>query len=136
MTTPPPHAPTALESFQSDLDWYLGHARSLAMGAEDCCADQGHYRVAGELFYFLLQPTQLVDDPLGLMTAQQKEAVAQLRASVRLVPLEARSGGPTANASLTDMRHPSWEQPRRLAQALLPVLAPLAAARDAAGSGG
>ncbi|WP_034695415.1 hypothetical protein [Acidovorax sp. NO-1] len=121
---------TALDSFYSDFDWYVGHARSLAMSPEDCCADQGNFLVAGELFYFLLQPTQLVDDPLGLMTTTQKLAVEILRDSVELVPPEARSGGSTAAESLADMQHPSWTLPRRLAQELLTVLAPLAAARD------
>lgn len=131
MTALPPEVPTALESFYSDFDWYVGHARSLAMSPDDCCADQGNYLVAGELFYFLLQPTQLVDDPLGQVTTGQKLAVERLRDSVRLVPKEARSGGPTAAGSLADMRQPSWELPRQLANELLTVLAPLAAARDA-----
>lgn len=124
-------ASNAMESFQSDLDWYLDHARSLAMGPEDCCADQGNYLVAGELFYFLLQPTQLIDDPLGLMNFQQKLAVERLRHSVSLVPMEARSGAPTVTASLADMRHPAWEEPRRHAQELLLVLASLVPARYA-----
>lgn len=87
--------------------------------------------VAGELFYFLLNPTLLIDDPLEQVTAEQKLAVERLRDSIRLVPLKARSGGPTAAASLADMRQPSWEVPRRLANELLAVLASLAAARDA-----
>lgn len=132
MNKPLPHASPALESFHSDLDWYLGHVRSLAMGPEDCCIDQGNYLVAGELFYFLLQSTQLADDPLGLMTAQQKLAVERLRYSISQVPPQARRGAPTADASLADMRHPAWELPRRLAQELLLALAPLAPARDTA----
>lgn len=132
MTNLSPEEPiSSLESFYSDFDWYVGHARSLAMSPEDCCTDQGNYLVAAELFYFLLKPTQLIDDPLGKVTAEQKLAVERLRDSIRLVPLEARSGGPTAAASLADMRQPSWELPRRLANELLAVLAPLAIARDA-----
>jgi len=131
MTTLLPEESTALESFYSDLDWYVGHVRSLAMSPEDCCTDQGNYLIAGELFYFLLKPTQLIDDPLRQVTTEQKLAVERLRDSIRLVPVEARSGGPTAAASLTDMRQPSWELPRRLANELLAVLAPLAKARDA-----
>lgn len=126
----------ALDSFYSDFDWYVGHARSLAMSPEDCCADQGNFLVAGELFYFLRQATQLVDDPLRLMTTRQKLAVEMLRASVELVPPEARSGGPTAAESLANMQHPSWKLPRRLAQELVTALAPLAAARDASDSKG
>jgi hypothetical protein len=109
----------------------VGHARSLAMSPEDCCKDQGNYLVAAELFYFLLKPTRLIDDPLRQVTTEQKFAVERLRDSIRLVPLEARSGGPTAAASLADMRQLSWELPRQLANELLAVLAPLAAARDA-----
>jgi hypothetical protein len=132
MTNSSPEQPISLlESFYSDFDWYIGHVRSLAMSPEDCCADQGNYLVAGELFYFLLQPTQLIDDPLRRVTAEQKLAIEALRDSMRLVPLEARSGSPTAAASLADMRHPSWELPRRRANELLAVLAPLVAARDA-----
>lgn len=129
MTTSLPEEPTALESFYMDFDWYVGHARSLAMSPEECCTDQGNYLVAAELFHFLLQPTQLIDDPLGLMTSEQKLAVERFRDSLRLVPQEARSGGPTAAASLADMRQPSWELPRRLANELLAVLEPLATAR-------
>jgi hypothetical protein len=87
--------------------------------------------VAGELCYFLLQPTQLVDDPLGQMTTEQKLAVERLRGSVRLVPQEAMAGAPALAASLADMQHPSWVPPRRFANELLAVLAPLAIARDA-----
>ena len=121
----------ALESFYIDFDWYVGHVRSLAMSPEDCCADQGGYLVAGELVYFLLEPTQLLDDPLGMVSSQQKFAVQKLRDSISLVPPDARSGGTAAAASLADMRHPSWELPRRLANELLAVLAPLEVARDA-----
>ena len=131
MTTFSPEESTTLESFYSDFDWYVGHARSLAMSPEDCCTDQENYLVAGELFYFLLMPTQLFDDPPGIVTREQKLAVERLQDSIRLVPLEARSGGPSAAASLADMRQPSWELPRRLANELLAVLDPLATARDA-----
>ena len=131
MTTSSPEESTTLESFYSDFDWYVGHVRSLAKSPEDCCADQENYLVAGELFYFLLSPTRLIDDPLGQVTAEQKLVVERLRDSIRLVPLKARSGGPTAAASLADMRQSSWDVPRRLANELLAVLAPLATARDA-----
>lgn len=131
MTTSSRKESTSLESFYSDFDWYVGHVRSLAKSPEGCCTDQGNYLVAGELFYFLLNPTLLIDDPLEQVTAEQKLAVERLRDSIRLVPLKARSGGPTAAASLADMRQPSWEVPRRLANELLAVLASLAAARDA-----
>lgn len=131
MTTLSSDIPAALELFCVDFDWYVGHVRSLAMSPEKCCADQGNYLVSGELFYFLLQPTQLIDDPLGQVTKEQKSAVERLREIVRLVPIEARSGGPTASESLVDMQQPSWDSPRRLANELLIVLAPLAVARDA-----
>ncbi|HCX82465.1 MAG: hypothetical protein A3E00_02775 [Curvibacter sp. RIFCSPHIGHO2_12_FULL_63_18] len=115
----------AAESFAADMDWFMGHVRSLSMKPEDCCTDQGNYLVAAELFYFLLEPTQLVDDPLSLLSQEQKSAVQRLRDGVRLVPPEARSGGTTAAASLTDMRHPSWVIPRKLANALLDAFLPL-----------
>jgi len=115
----------AAESFNADMDWFMGHVRSLSMTPEDCCADQGNYLVAAELYYFLLGPTQLMDDPLSILSAEQMSAVQRLREAVRLVPPEARSGGTTAAASLTDMSHPSWVIPRQLANALLDVFLPL-----------
>jgi hypothetical protein len=130
LTTPSSDKPSGIEVFRSDLDWYVGHARSLAMSPEDCCTDQGHYLVAGELFYLLLQPTSLLDDPLGQLDSEQKAALERLRHSVRQVPVEARSGGATAAESLANMRHQAWELPRRLADEFVAAFAPLMATRD------
>lgn len=118
-----------IKRFDTEVSWYIGHVRSLAMTPEECCADQGNYLVAGELFYFLLQPTSLLTDPAMPLSAEQKGAIEVLRQSVRSVPPEARSGGPTAAASLKDMRHPSWDAPRQRAAKVLTVLAPLLEAR-------
>lgn len=129
----PPPSQDVIQRFDSEVSWYIGHVRSLAMTPEECCADQGNYLVAGELFYFLLQPTSLLTDPSMPLSAEQKTAIEVLRQSVRSVPLEARSGGPNAAASLKDMQHPSWELPRQSAANVLAVLAPLLEARAAWG---
>jgi hypothetical protein len=125
----PPLSQDLLQRFDTEVSWYIGHVRSLAMTPEECCADQGNYLVAGELFYFLLQPTSLLTDPSMPLSGEQKSAIEMLRQSVRLVPLEARSGGPNAAASLKDMQHPSWEGPRQSAAKVLTVMAPLLNAR-------
>jgi len=129
----PPLSQDVIQRFDTEVSWYIGHVRSLAMTAEECCADQGNYLVAGELFHFLLQPTSLLTDPSMPLSAEQKIAIEVLRQSVRSVPLEARSGGPNAAASLKDMQHPSWEVPRQSATNVLTVLAPLLEARAAWG---
>jgi len=130
----PPPSQDVIERFDTEVSWYIGHVRSLAMTPEECCADQDNYLVAGELFYFLLQPTSLLTDPFMPLSAEQRNAIEMLRQSVQSVPLEARSGGPSAAASIKDMKHQSWEVPRQSAANVLTVLAPLLEARSTWGT--
>lgn len=101
--------------------WFIGHVRSLAMNAEECCMDQGGYLVASELFHFLQEPLPALDELA--MSGGQRGALERLRACVAMVPPDARNGDTSAAASLADMSHPAWEAPRRAARALLLALA-------------
>ncbi|MDP3832973.1 MAG: hypothetical protein Q8Q82_03350 [Hydrogenophaga sp.] len=125
MTTSHPQEPHVDDWFNSDLNWFMGHVQSLAMSPEECCAEQGNYLVAGELFYFLLQPTSLLESSRSLLSSAQIRAIEMLRDSVRLVPAEARSGPPSAAGSLTDMQHPSWQIPRSRAAKVMEIVGPL-----------
>lgn len=126
----PDSTPDAVELFFLNLDWFIGHIRSLAMTAEDCCEDHGNFNVAYELHYFLTDHNALLDDPLNLMTPEQKSLLGLLRRVMVGVPARARQSTTVAAESLANMRMPEWQEPRQQARQLLAAFEPILAARD------
>ena len=124
MTSSPETESPENDWFDSDLHWFMEHVQSLAMTPEECCIDQGNYFVAGELHYFLCQPLSLLEETRSLLSVEQMHSIERLRASVKAVPVEARSGPPTAAGSLKDMQHAAWQTPRRLAIEVMEGLGP------------
>jgi len=66
----------------------------------------------------------LLDESRSLLSAEQVRSIERLRASVKAVAVEARSGPPTAAGSLKDMQHAAWQNPRRLAAEVMEVVGP------------
>jgi len=125
MTFTPLREPLANDWFDADLNWFMGHVESLALPPDECCESQGNYFVAGELHYFLRQPLPFLEESRSLLSSEQIRSIEQLRASVEAVPVEARSGSPTATGSLKDMQHPAWREPRALAAEVMRTVGPL-----------
>ena len=86
--------------FYSDFEWFIGHVKSLAMDAEACCADQGQFNVAHELFFFLSNPGRLIDDSHDILTAAQRVEIQSLVNLVAAIPEEARRWTTAASESL------------------------------------
>jgi len=72
----------------------------------------------------------LLDDPIGLLSETQTQALRIFRASLLCVPEEARSGN-SLESSLENMRHEAWEKPITKARELIDSLRSIAVFRDA-----
>jgi hypothetical protein len=118
------------ELFYLNFDWFIGHVRSLALNAEECCLSQGDFNVAYELFYFLSEYTQLVDDPLTILMQYQKDEVSSFIQGVKRIPENARGWTTIKAESIENMRCSAWDDVRQHAEKLLEVLAPIEALRD------
>ena len=118
------------ELFYSEFEWFIGHVTSLAMDAQSCCADQGHFNVAHELFYFLTAPGRLIDDPRAILTAAQKEQIQLLVNLVAAIPEEARCWATADSESLANMQHAAWNNAREQAKVVLDALAPISIKMD------
>ena len=118
------------EAFYLEYDWFIGHVKSLAMNPEDCSNDQGNFNVAHELWYFLTRAEQMIQDPIKVLTKEQRFAVVELVRIVEAVPESARGWTTVAQMSIENMRHEAWNNARSQAKKVLQVLSPIAALRD------
>lgn len=131
-STPTNGESSEAEAFFLEYHWFIQHMASLAMQAEACCDDQGNFNVAHELWYFITSARdEILADPLGLMTNDQKTSVVAVCEAVTAVPEAARAWATKGHESLANMKNIAWERPRSLAKLAIDSLASVTATKDA-----
>jgi hypothetical protein len=102
------------------------------MKAEPCCNDQGNFNVAHELWYFITRDRDnILADPLGLMTNDQKTSVVAVCEAVTAVPETARGWATKSHESLANMKNVARERPRSLEKLAIRSLASVTEMKDA-----
>jgi hypothetical protein len=112
------------EAFHNSFCYYLSSLEILAASATEQCDLMGNYNVAWELKDDASAGKYLMGR--GFLNPEQEAWVQALSEALNSVDTQVLPAGPSKEANLAAMNHPSWEPLRYLAKEVIRQLAPFA----------